>query len=317
MATAPNPAPPKPKEGWRTVFAKRYPQYASMVDGGAGEQQARAVFGDEFVNIIYDLARNPKNYSLDTEAGRAAFDALVMATPYYQQTSGSKRSFDSMTPGEQEERVTQKRIEILTRYGDYYLSVQEVDRLAKEAARSNLVETGLDYFVAQRVGKRRTGRQDLLSGTDAEMVRKIAAAYGYAPKDLDDQIMSVVTGEVYSPTGSVLTADAIRNKAKQVAKGAYYHLSNQLDAGLTIDDIFSSYRDVAARVLERDPDTVKFNDPLFAEALSPVEGQQMTLGDWERKIKSDDRYGYQYTTEANKAATNIGLAIARAFGKYR
>lgn len=315
MAVAPNPAPPK--ETWRVVFAKRYPQYASMVDGGVGEQQARAIFGDEFVNIIYDLARNPKNYSLTTEAGRAAFDALVMATPYYQNTSASKRNFDSLTQGEKDEQVAKKRIEIITRYGDYYLSVQEVDRLSKEAARANLVDTSLDYFVAQRVGGRRTGRRDLLRGTDAEMIRKVAAAYGYAPKDLDDQIMSVVTGEVYAPTGSVLTADAIRNKARDVAKGAYFHLSNQLDAGLTIDDIFSSYRDVAARVLERDPDTVKFNDPLFSEALSPVNGQQMTLGDWERKIKSDDRYGYQFTTEANKAATNIGLAIARAFGKYR
>jgi hypothetical protein len=43
----------------------------------------------------------------------------------------------------------------------------------------------------------------------------------------------------------------------------------------------------------------------------------MSLSDWETKLKSDQKYGYQYTSTANKDATNLALTIASAFGRKK
>jgi hypothetical protein len=41
----------------------------------------------------------------------------------------------------------------------------------------------------------------------------------------------------------------------------------------------------------------------------------MSLTDWVTTIKSDPSFGWQFTKQANQQATDIGLTLARAFGK--
>jgi uncharacterized protein YjdB len=43
----------------------------------------------------------------------------------------------------------------------------------------------------------------------------------------------------------------------------------------------------------------------------------MGLGDWVTKLKSDESFGWQFTKQANQQATDIGLTLARAFGKVK
>jgi hypothetical protein len=59
------------------------------------------------------------------------------------------------------------------------------------------------------------------------------------------------------------------------------------------------------------------SSPLYAAALGTPETGVMSLSNWETMIKSDRRYGYQYTKQANKDATDLGLLIARAFGEVQ
>lgn len=313
----------KPTQGtkqadWRAAFAEKFPQFIRLIDGGAGESEARAIFGDEVVNLILDVAQNPDKYDFTIESGVQAFRGRLAATPYYQNTSAARREFDTLTPGQQQERVTNARVEIASGFGDYFLTVKELDMLSKEVARSNLQGVARQQYIASKVGTRKRGRDDVLATVEADEIRKIARAYNYKPADLDDQIFSAVTGQVYGPTGSIMTADAIRAQGQQLAKAAYFHLAPQIDAGLTLDQIFSPYRQRAARTLERSEADINIEDPLFSMALNPTQnGQQMTLSEWDRLIRTDDRFGFQYTQAANQDATNIGLSIARMFGGIR
>jgi hypothetical protein len=167
------------------------------------------------------------------------------------------------------------------------------------------------------VGGRARGRSDLLNSLDAQALKKVARSYGYNPADLDDQILSAVTGKTYEPTGTVITADTIRQKGQMLAKSAYFQLADKIDAGLSLDEIFQPYKSLAARVLDRSEADIDFNNPIYSTAFGNKEQGQPTLSDWERMLRTDAKYGYQYTTQANQDATNLGLSIAKAFGKVR
>lgn len=313
--TTTTPVRPKAPADWRASFAAQFPQFVKLIDGGAGEAEARQVFGDEVVNLILDVAQHPDQYDFTLESGVQAFRGRLQATPYYQNTSQARRDFDTLTPGDQQEKVKSARIDIASQFGDYFLTVNELDMLAKEVARSNLQGVARQQYIASKVGTRRRGREDVLATAEADEIRKIAKAYNYNPSDLEDQVFSAVTGSVYAPFGSVITADSIRAQGQQLAKAAYFHLAPQLDAGLTLEQIFSPYRQRAAQILERSDADISMSDPLYSAALNPGKnGSQMTLTEWDRMIRTDPRYGFQYTDAANKDATNLGLSIARMFG---
>ena len=309
-------AQPK-KTDWRTSFKARFPQFASIIDGGAGEAEARRLFGNELIDIILDVAQNPGQYDFTTQAGIDAFDTKVRSTPYYQQTANSAKEFDSLPVGEQTQRVANNRALIAANYGDLNLTVSELDSIAKAATRTGMTGIVLTNYINSTVGGRAKGKEDLMQSLDAQAVKKIARAYNYNPIDLEDQILSAVTGKEYAPTGTILTADTIRQNAQKAAKAAFFQLSDQIDAGLTLEDIFSPYREIAARVLEKTTNEISMNDPLFVSAFGNKQDGQMSLSDWETKLKSDQKYGYQYTSTANKDATNLALTIASAFGRKK
>lgn len=305
------------KTDWRSSFKARFPQFANIIDGGAGEAEARRVFGNDLIDLVLDVAQNPGQYDFTSQEGLAAFDAKVMATKYYQQTSNTRKEFDSLTKGEQDDRIEKNRAIIASNYGDLNLTVTELNNISKDATRNGMSGIVLTQYINSVVGGRARGKQDLLNSLDAEALKKIAKAYNYKPVDLDDQIVSAVTGKTYAPTGTVITADSLRQNAQRAAKATYFHLSDQIDSGLTLEDIFSPYQDLAARVLEKSPNEISLNDPLFTAAFGDKQNGQPTLADWERMLKSDQRYGYQYTATANRDATNLALTIAKTFGRLK
>lgn len=309
-----NKKPVKKKTTVSDQFGAKFPQFLPFIDNGPNEAEARKVFGNELIDLLKDVAANPDKYDTSTQAGLDAIQARISATPYYQQTAEVKKQFDALTPGERQSQISTYRIKIASEFGDYYLTQNELNALAYESARAKLDGVALSQYVATRVGTRKRGKEDVLATTEALQIKNLAKAYNYNPSDLNDQIFSAVTGQTYGMTGTVMTAEAIAERARRMAKATYFNLADQIDAGLTLDEIFTPYKEAAARLLELPESNISFADPLYGTALSSVDGRQMTIGEWTRLVKSDPRYGYQFTNQANKDATNIGLTIARAFG---
>jgi hypothetical protein len=158
--------------------------------------------------------------------------------------------------------------------------------------------------------------QSALAGSDAvNELMTIAKNYGYTPGDITSQLESVLTGKPYN--GVVLTKDGFTNMAKQQAIGMYSHLKDRIDAGSSLEDIFAGYRNRIATTLELDPKSIQITNPLYAKVLGTSETGQMSLADVDTMIKTDERYGYQYTKKANRDATSIGTSLARMFGEYK
>lgn len=301
------------KQEWRAQFAAKFPQFAKILDGGAGEQEARQTFGDDLIELIIDVAKNPDNYDLTTQAGINALDAKIYATKYWNETTAAAKAFDSLTEGERLDQISTNRINIANAYGDLGLTTTELDEISKTATRRKLTGIALSQYINSKVGARARGRQDLMETLDAQALRKVAKQYNYNPSDLEDQILAAIQGKEYN--GEIITSDTFKKKGMQVAKAAYFNLAPQIDAGLTLDDIFSPYRQVASRVLEMPENAIDYSDPKFSVVFGSPSTPQPSLTQWETILKTDDKYKYKFTKQANDDAKRMAMTIARAFGK--
>ena len=305
-------AKPVDDMAWMEIFRKDYPSYSDWTTSAVTEH-----FGQDFIDILNTVAQGTIEYS-DEE-----LKALLRNTKYFTDITDKQYSFDTERKGVQDDLIATARRAITTDYADIGLSETDLADLSKTVARSGLTGTGLKQAVYQYAFRRAAAAPmvtdtkmvtNVLQGADADLIRQNARAYGYAVSDAE--VQAALTGGMYN--GVAVSSESILQKAQKAAKGAYSHLSDQIDAGLSLSDIFENYKRYAANVLELDESQIDFTkDPKWQSAFGTKESGQMGLGDWVTKLKSDESFGWQFTKQANQQATDVGLALARAFGKVK
>ena len=305
-------AKPADDMAWMEIFRKDYPSYSDWTTSAVTEH-----FGQDFMDILNTIATGT------TEISDEEKKALLKNTKYFTAATDKQYFFDSQRKGVQDDLVATARRAITTDYADVGLSETDLADLSKTVARSGLTGTGLKQAVYQYAFRRAAAAPtatdtkmatNVLQGADADLIRQNARAYGYAVSDAE--VQAALTGGMYN--GVAVSSESILQKAQKAAKGAYGHLSDQIDAGLSLSDIFENYKRYAANVLELDESQIDFTkDPKWQSAFGTKESGQMGLGDWVTKLKSDESFGWQYTKQANQQATDIGLTLARAFGKVK
>jgi hypothetical protein len=305
-------AKPADDMAWMEIFRKDYPSYSDWTTTEVVNH-----FGQDFMDILNDVSTGTIEYS-DEE-----IKALLKNTKYFNSITDKQYSFDTQRTSMQDSMVADARRLITSEYADVGLSETDLADLSKTVARSGLTGTGLKQAVYQYAFRRAAAAPamtdtkmatNVLQGADADLIRQSARAYGYAVSDAE--VQAALTGGMYN--GVAVSSESILQKAQKAAKGAYGHLSDQIDSGLSLSDIFENYKRYAANVLELDESQIDFTkDPKWQSAFGTKESGQMGLGDWVTKLKSDESFGWQYTKQANQQATDIGLTLARAFGKVK
>ena len=305
-------AKPADDMAWMEIFRQDYPSYSDWTTAAVTEH-----FGQDFIDILNTVAQGTVEYS-DEE-----LKALLKNTKYFTDITDKQYLFDTQRKGVQDDLVATARRAITSEYADVGLSETDLADLSKTVARSGLTGTGLKQAVYQYAFRRAATAPtatdtkmvaNVLQGADADAIRQSARAYGYSVSDAE--VQAALTGGMYN--GVAVSPESITQKAQKAAKGAYSHLSDQIDANLSLDDIFSNYRRYAANVLELDESQIDFTkDPKWQSAFGTKESGQMSLGDWVTKLKSDSQFGYQNTKQANQDANSLALAIAKAFGKVK
>jgi len=311
----------KQGESTSASFALKYPSFAGMFDNGVGEKKAQDEFGGiavggnpltDLFELMRDIEKFPKKYDLQSAEGIKAFDGLVMQTGYYIRTLETQRAFDFQAPVQQAETLRLKKEEIANDFGDLELDDAQLTLVAKFAARNGYAKGSLSlkHYAFKQVGAKTP--KAVTEGKDAAGIKRIGAQWGYAPSE--EQITRILTGAP-DAEGIIPTAESFAKQAKASALGLYPHLKMQFDNGSTLEDVFSSYRQYAAKMLEISPDEIDFTDPKYQAAMGNTENGQMSLSDWSTLIRTNDKYNYRYTKRANRDATSMALSIARAFGK--
>lgn len=128
----------------------------------------------------------------------------------------------------------------------------------------------------------------------------------------DDRIIETLTGGI--------AEDDVLRLTREKAIAIYPHLTRQIEAGLTLQDLAYDYKATAAQLLEKTPDQIDMSDYRFNVALKTGETgkeRMMSTSEWANKIRTDESYGWQYTKQANDQATELALGLARAFGKRK
>jgi hypothetical protein len=309
MAVKPKPPVVDP----RADFIAKFPQYAKIFDGAVGEQEARLVFGEDLINLILDVGANPKQYSINTAAGLEAFNNKVRATKYWNDTTTKAKNFDALTEADRLEQIKTQRLAIANGFNDLGLTVLEIDNIAKTTARSGITGNALNYYVNSIVGSKARGTDDLLAGVDAQGFMKMAKDYGYNPPDLKQQVLAALQGKEYN--GEMITSETFKRKGMAMAKAAHFSLSPQLDAGLTLAEIFSPYRKVAADLLDVPETSIDFNDLKYKDAFGGINTPAPTLSEWESYVMTNPKFKYGQSAKAKNDARSMVMTIARAFGE--
>lgn len=165
-------------------------------------------------------------------------------------------------------------------------------------------------------------RKDVTTGqyVNPTAVKRVQASTPYlAIKDIGKQFFSTVDDATVEQrlTGALVDDDIIRQQ-RELAKTKYAHLSPLLDQGLSLESIASSYRERAARLLEKDINDIDMGSADFSQAFNfGEEGKKrmMSDGEWEILLRSDQRFGWRKTQNAKQEATQLASSIAQAFGR--
>jgi hypothetical protein len=301
---------------WQAVLQDQFPGYSKDWLATNSVQH----FGQDMINLMTEAAKpNGKYLGLTTQASVDAFKKALKQTTYWQTTETSAKSFDQSIGVDRDRLINNKKLEIANAYGDVSFDDATLTQLATNAARLGLTGLGLQQAVYSGALKPGAGGSQtalasrVLQGADADRIRGIGRAWN--TKISDSQVQAILTGKADPATGIVLTEDALREQLQAKWKGAMPHLKDQFDAGLTLDQIGSSYKSYAAQLLEKPEDQINMFEGPYLQAFDNGAGGQLSLSQWIEKVKTDDRFGWQYTKQANQQATDIGLTLARAFGK--
>jgi hypothetical protein len=291
----------------RAEFAKQFPEFAASLDGGAGEQAFVDFFGKDLIDLWVRVATTDE-YDLDSKEGLAVYLRDVENTAYGQRTNQAQQDFD-LNPKNQSVLVKAKRDAITKSYADLQLTESQLNEVARDAARNGYTGDDLRfslYNYAYR-GALPTATESAL----ADEIRNIGRSYGYTVSQ--DKLKAALTGTPFN--GRMVTKESLLQEAQTAAKGAYGHLADQIDSGLTLDDIFYNYKMFAARTLGIDPNTIDYTkDTKWSEAFGTKETGQMSLNDWVTKLKRDGRYGYQYSPQAQEEVASVVSTLEKAFG---
>ncbi len=141
----------------------------------------------------------------------------------------------------------------------------------------------------------------------------LAADYGI-PTTFDAaarQVDRVVRGEI--------APDALGQELRNMAKGLYPQLAQQLDAGVTVADVYAPYKQIAANLLGVNPEAISLTDAKWQAPLQVRDGsgtlRLATVDEWQTILKTDAKYGYDNTSGARQEAAQFANEIAKTFGR--
>jgi hypothetical protein len=301
----------KPQADWETLVAQQAGEYAYLLD-------------PEYEGVPELLRKAVEQGWFKSDEGQKQFLQEFRNTGYYKNTSQKQQLFDKRTPADKQVAIQTEIDKIRAEYGEIQFDQTGLEEVATAAARNGAspVELGrLVYRAAFKIGAAQpvfgtsTAAKTALGGEDVARVRAIYRAYGQTADD--QQIARILAGEVDPASGVVMTEDMLRNNLRDIAKVSYKPFADLLDRGISVETIFQPYKQIAASVLEKTPDEVELVDASgkpsqFASALMMKE--PMSLTDWITTLKSDERYGWQFTSEAKQQATSLVMDLEKSFG---
>jgi len=158
----------------------------------------------------------------------------------------------------------------------------------------------------------------LVTGYGGEVLGDTSAAKAYANsfgvgKYLDDKYWAQKSQDLFLGR---TTAEDIEDEVRNLAASAFPGYADQIKAGITVDSLASAYKGAIASVLERDADSVTFEDPRLRAALQYVgpDGKPAVKPLWqfERELRMSPEW--ELTNNARTTVDNLAYKVMSDWG---
>ena len=250
----------------------------------------------------------------------ANMENALLANPYYANAGRSALQFDVDRPGEQTRKIDNVKIELDTIPGANALPTEAYEKLARDAARKGFTGRALGRFANTEILKQQNPGQysytdaskKALQSAPADDLRNLAKSYQTMLGSGDEQ--SLLSGKK--------TLEDFKQSFQEKAKMQNPHLATQIDMGFSLDDISADYKKYASQVLDKPESEIDMSPTgKYNAALRVSDGKdgfrQMGMAEWVNTLRTDEKYGWQFTKEANDQVRQLGMNLAKTFGKIR
>jgi len=306
---------------WMSDFAASWDAMTPEQQAAAREQGLKDKIAEEFGAFAVFLD-HPEIGPLLRNAAQNGWTEQKMLTElrktaWWKATNQAQRDWDALEAGDVSEANKQIGLRetdiqgIIAKYNGK-LSPEQIRRLARRSLRNGMAERELEAAVGAemvRSGNTTRLRQGLLGQT----ITAAAKSYGVpmSTQSINAWVEKVAQGSA--------TLEDVGNYVRTQARGLYPGLTEDIDRGLTVEQVADPYREVAARTLGINPVEVDFSDAKWNRALNTVgsdgKRRMMTLAEWGDTIRKDSRYNYDQSEEAVSKAYEVANALANTFGK--
>ena len=282
-------APAVADTSWEPIFKENYPQYNWMFT-----DLDRAKYADVFA--LFSKAVDPKTGKQVIED--AEFDRRWKGTSFYRELETGK-----------------KGRELSAAIGGFSWGSGQLAKFLTKATQFGYEGENLKQQAYAELFKKVDNKY-----VNPDAITEISQSTPYlALKRIGTQYLEVIDdATIQQALVGGRTAEDLLRVAREKAKANYPHLKEALDAGVTLEELSGNFKAVAAKTLELDPASINMSDAKFNAALNyrkDGQSRMLSLGEWETELRTNDKYRYSFTKQANQDATDIGLSIARAFGK--
>ena len=190
------------------------------------------------------------------------------------------------------------------------------ERIARRSIYEGWNDRALQVWMAGKVGREISGDRYEAGGTietQARSLRDLANNFGLT---YSDDWFTRQANSIMNPDARVTSEDLINDMVSQ-AETLFPVFKGRLSGDFTLRDAAGSYLGQMANLLElSNPNEISLNDPLlgkaFGSAMDGNEPKLMSLWDFQREVKKDERW--QTTNNAYETYTNIGTGLSRMMG---
>lgn len=288
---------------WEQAAAEMYPEYYAIVKSVPE------------VAALLKKSLGPPAWSDEK------LEAELRKTNWWKTTVASAREWDmasGLDPATYQGRVDEQAAAINQQALDLgvRLSDERLQKLATDSLRLGWSSQTITNSIGMAATEGGTaGTTQLREGYYGQSIREISRQYGVSLADqtFNQFVDKIAVGEE--------TLGSFQDYALSIAKSLYPSLTEQFDAGRTFNQATDNYKQIAASILERDPNSINMTDPTWVQAVTyqpdPKTGEQrmMNMAEWGDYLRKNEALGYQYTTEARSRAYEVADKLANMFGR--
>jgi hypothetical protein len=245
----------------------------------------------------------------------------LKTTSWWKARSDAQKRYDieiRENPGQVTEAVramsaTIRRMMISMGFSAGSMSPNVIANLARQHIRNGTSQEELRYIIGTRF--QFGGNTGMIGRARADLA-KLNAEYGVSMSKggMNNAIETILQG--------VMTVDDYRANAITAAKNLYQGAAPQLDQGFTMRQILDPYISAAAQELGVSESAIDITKGLWSapaqyrgeKPASATPQRMMTMDEWTKTIRTDNRYGFDKSQNGQRAASVLAGQLMTAFG---